>query len=231
MDEQVDVSVDVVEPMTRTLPTLTQPFEYYAHLIQYMAEQGSTVHGESDTLRKDLTTFVGGLDSCITQTNNLARAVGKNLPEVGANSAFVGELLENVLSRTPDIALLPVAKALAGRPGWETQPDEVRLLIEEIIAKALSESRQDQIEFDLAFIKVLTTLKMTNGLLNLIIGLLPRDMNAGVSLVGEGASLTLTGHPLAWAFVICNWVIDEVHTALSAAHQAINLYRASPTVP
>ena len=218
--------VGIAAPLQQNVAALIQPFDYAGQLIHYIAAEGASVRGDGEKLRKQLRTFFGGLENCITQTNNLAKAVDKKLPQVGGIPAFGNELLDNVLNRIPDIALLPVSKALDSRPGWESQPHASSEKIELLIAKVLSKSPQDQFDVDFRFLEVLTSLKMIDGVLKLIIGLLPRDLNAGLAVVGEGGSLTLTGHPLAWVFVIGSFLINEIHLFLSATHQAIKMSRS-----
>jgi len=216
--------VNVVEPVAKTLPTLKEPFQYSADVIHYVAKQGSAAHGDSDRFRKQLTTFVAGLGQCVTETNKLVAAVG-NLPKVGARLDFASELATDVLNRTPDLALFPVAKVLAGQSGWETHPAKVASLIVKVAQLVSSKSPEDQRAVDVIFLEILTTLKMINTLIAAVSRLLPRDLSAGLALVGEGGSLTLTGHPVAWVFVVTNVAIDEVHTLLSAIQQSIKLHR------
>ena len=66
---------------------------------------------------------------------------------------------------------------------------------------------------------------MVNVLLAAIIKLLPKDLVAGLELVGEGGSVTVTGHPIAWIFVVASTAIDEVLVVLSAGQQTVKLYR------
>jgi len=225
MKKDAAAVVATVAPVLKVVATFRQPFNYAAAIIQYVAKESAAVKGEGDKIRGQLTTFFRGLGNCVTQTNTLTRSVSTNIPPVGAVSSFVGDLIANVLNRIPDIALLPVAKALADRPGWETKPDEVTQIITLLIPKTGSKSPADQKEVDVWFVEVLTMLKMINGVLALIIRLLPRDLNAGLAVVGEGGELTLTGHPVSWVFVLGSTLIDEVSTVLSGAQQLIKLNR------
>ena len=223
MQKSAGPVVAVAAPIGRNLPLIAQPFEHAGELIRYIGTESAAVRGQSGKLRTQMTTFSGGLKNCIAQLNELSAAVDKRLPHINGQSAFAVDLLNNVLSRIPDIALLPIAKALAERPGWETQPDQAAELIKLIIPKVASKDPQEQKDVDLWFLEVLTIFKMVNIVLALIIRLLPRDLAAGLAVVGEGGTLTVTGHPLAWIFVVTSALIDEAHTALSAMQQWIKL--------
>lgn len=223
--------VGVTEPLVKNVGFLKQPFECSAQLIGYIATEGATVRGEGERLRSQLKTYFNGVENCIIQTNNLTKAVGGDLPQIGENTPFANELLDNVMGRIPDVVLLPVSKALNSRSGWESQPDVNSQLIEELTRKVLSKDLKDQFDVDMFFLKVLTLMKMTDGVLKLIIKLLPRDLNAGLAVVGEGGNLTLTGHPLAWVFVMGSFVLEEVQTVLSACQQAIKMQRSALPAP
>ncbi len=218
--------VGVVKPLAMNIKSLRQPFDYTGQLIGYIAKESAAVSSEGGKLRLQLKTYFAGVEDCIAQTNELAKAVGGNLPPVGANPSFADELIDNVLGKISDVALLPVAKALNSRPGWETQPNANARLIEELIKKVTSEDSQDEYEVNSCFLTALTTMKMADGVLKLIIKLLPRDLSAGLQIVGEGGSLTLTGHPLAWVFVIGSFVLDEIQTLLAACQKSIALQKS-----
>ena len=223
MKESAGPVVAIAAPVGKNLAVLAQPFANAGELIGYIGAQSAAIRGQSAKLRTQMTTFFGGLKNCIAQLNKLSAAVDKRLPQVNGQSAFAVDLLKNVLSRIPDVALLPIAKALGERPGWETQPDAAAELIKRIIPKVASKDPQEQKEVDLWFLEILTIFKMVNIVLALIIRLLPRDLAAGLAVVGEGGTLTVTGHPVSWIFVVTNALIDEAHTALSAIQQWIKL--------
>ena len=218
--------VGVTAPLAKNVASLKQPFEYSGQLVGYIAAQGASVRGEGDKLRAHLRTYFSGIEDCTDQTNELAKAVGGDLVQIDGNPQFTNDLLDNVLNRIPDVVLLPVSRALDSRPGWESQPAAVARMIETLNSKISSTDPKTQYEVDLLVLEILTCIKVTDKILQLATRLTPRDLNAGLAVVGEGGNLTLTGHPLSWVFVIGSFVLQEVDTIVSAAHQAIKLRRS-----
>lgn len=209
----------IVQPILDNIIHLKEPFEFTGTMIKFMAEEATSLKDESAKLRCHLKTYLEGVEGCVKQVNSLSKKTGSQLPLL-SNPQFASDVIEKVLIAIPDIALLPVAKALNSQQGWENHPHEILKGLENLTEKVSSKDEKDQADIDLAFQTIGTFFEVANGVLKLIKDLIARDLTA-VAAVGAGGGGTVAANPVRWPFVEMIFVIDQLGIAVSYAHDLV----------